>query len=75
MFNQDKFAAYEQESKGYNMVNVGVAYKYLISDQQEAKIFFNANNLLDETVYEHSSFLSNIPQMGRNFVVGIDYKF
>lgn len=75
VFNQDKYASYEQETDGYNMVNIGVAYKYALSDKQEAKVFLNANNLLDETVYEHSSFLSNIPQIGRNFVIGIDYKF
>lgn len=75
VFNQDKFAAYEKETKGYNMVNVGVAYRYPLANKQEAKVYLNANNLLDETVYEHSSFLSNIPQIGRNFVVGIDYKF
>ena len=75
VFNQDKFAAYEHETQGYNMVNIGLAYKYPLADRQEAKVFFNANNLLDEQVYEHSSFLSNIPQMGRNFVIGVDYKF
>ena len=75
VFNQDKFAAYEAETKGYNMVNVGVAYKYPLSGKQEASVFFNANNLLDETVYEHTSFLANIPQIGRNFVVGVNYKF
>ncbi|AXQ21287.1 TonB-dependent receptor [Acinetobacter wuhouensis] len=75
VFNQDKFAAYEAETKGYNMVNVGVAYKYPLSGKQEANVFFNANNLLDETVYEHTSFLANIPQIGRNFVVGVNYKF
>ena len=75
VFNQDKFAAYEHETQGYNMVNIGLAYKYSLADRQEAKVFFNANNLLDEQVYEHSSFLSNIPQIGRNFVIGVDYKF
>lgn len=75
VFNQDKYAPYETETAGYNMVNLGVAYKYPLSGKQEAKVFFNANNLLDETIYDHTSFLSNIPEIGRNFVMGIDYKF
>ncbi len=75
VFNQDKFASYERETKGYNMVNVGVAYQHPFANKQVAKVYLNANNLLDETVYEHSSFLSTIPQMGRNFVIGVDYKF
>ncbi|MGS5739280.1 hypothetical protein, partial [Acinetobacter baumannii] len=27
------------------------------------------------TVYQHASFLSNIPQVGRNFTVGVDFSF
>lgn len=75
VFNQDDYASYETETSGYNMVNLGIAYQYPISGKQEARVFFNANNLLDETVYEHTSFLATIPQIGRNFVLGIDYKF
>ncbi len=75
VFNQDKFATYETETKGYNMVNLGLAYKYPLSKNQEAKVFFNANNLLDQQVYEHTSFLANIPQIGRNFTVGVNYTF
>ena len=75
VFNQDKIAAYETETSGYNLVNLGIAYTYPLSNQQQAKVFFNANNLLDQTIYEHSSFLANIPQIGRNFVMGVDFKF
>ena len=75
VFNQDKIAAYETETSGYNLVNLGIAYTYELSNQQQAKVFFNANNLLDQTIYEHSSFLANIPQIGRNFVMGVDFKF
>ncbi|OTG67344.1 zinc piracy TonB-dependent receptor ZnuD [Acinetobacter silvestris] len=75
VFKQNDSASYETDTQGYNMVNIGVAYKYPMSGKQEARVFLNANNLLDETVYEHSSFLANIPQIGRNFVMGVDFKF
>ena len=75
VFKQDDIASYETDTQGYNMVNVGVAYKHPMSGKQEARVFFNANNLLDETVYEHSSFLSTIPQIGRNFVMGVNFTF
>ncbi|WP_445116471.1 zinc piracy TonB-dependent receptor ZnuD [Acinetobacter sp. WZC-1] len=76
VFKQDDIASFETETSGYNMLNVGVAYKGKYgSDQQDYRLFFNANNLLDDNIYEHSSFLASIPQMGRNFVMGVDFKF
>ncbi|MDU3123861.1 MAG: hypothetical protein E6710_16340, partial [Acinetobacter baumannii] len=39
------------------------------------RVYLKANNLLDDTVYQHASFLSNIPQVGRNFTVGVDFSF
>ncbi|MCU4413527.1 zinc piracy TonB-dependent receptor ZnuD [Acinetobacter sp. WU_MDCI_Axc73] len=75
VFKQDKIAAYETETDGYNMVNLGVAYSARASDKTDYRVYLKANNLLDETVYNHASFLSNIPQVGRNFTLGIDFSF
>ena len=75
VFNQDNIASYETETQGYNMVNVGLSYAGQINDRNDYRVFLNANNLLDDQVYSHASFLSNIPQMGRNFSVGIDFGF
>lgn len=75
VFNQDKIAAYETETDGYNMVNLGVAYAARVSNKTDYRVYLKANNLLDETVYNHASFLSNIPQVGRNFTLGIDFSF
>lgn len=75
VFTQDKIAAYETETEGYNMVNLGLAYSARATDKTDYRIYVKANNLLDETVYNHASFLSNIPQIGRNFTVGLDFNF
>lgn len=75
IFKQDKIAAYEQETAGYNMVNVGVAYAGNYANKQDYRVYFKANNLLDDEVYSHASFLSNIPQVGRNFTVGVEFGF
>lgn len=75
VFKQDKFAAYETETSGYNMVNLGVAYAARATNQADYRVYLKANNLLDETVYNHASFLSNLPQVGRNFTVGVDFTF
>ncbi|MFZ0024466.1 zinc piracy TonB-dependent receptor ZnuD [Acinetobacter sp.] len=75
VFNQDKIASYEDETQGYNMVNVGLSYVNTIADNNTYRVYFKANNLLDDQVYSHTSFLSNIPQVGRNFTVGVQYDF
>jgi iron complex outermembrane receptor protein len=75
VFNQDKIASYEHETNGYNMVNVGVSYAGQYAKNNDYRVYFKANNLLDDQVYSHASFLSNIPQVGRNFTVGLEFGF
>ncbi len=75
VFNQNKFASYERETQGYNMLNLGLAYSGKYAADVAYKVFFNANNLLDDKVYNHTSFLSNIPQIGRNFSIGLEVGF
>ncbi|MFB2539534.1 hypothetical protein ACEYX6_09250 [Acinetobacter sp. c2-A9] len=43
--------------------------------RSEYDVFLKANNLLDEKVYAHETFLPQMPQMGRNFNLGINFKF
>ena len=74
-FKQDEFAVYETQTNGYNMVNLGLAYSGQYAKGNDYRMYFNANNLLDDQVYSHSSFLSNIPQVGRNFTVGVEFGF
>ena len=74
-FKQDEFAVYETQTNGYNMVNWGLAYAGQYAKGNDYRVYFNANNLLDDQVYSHSSFLSNIPQVGRNFTMGVEFGF
>ncbi len=75
VFQQDKIAAYETDTHSYNMLNLGVAYSGQYSNVGDYRVFLNANNLLDDQVYQHASFLSTIPQVGRNFTVGVNFSF
>lgn len=75
VFQQDKIAAYETDTQSYNMLNLGVAYSGKYSNVGDYRVYLNANNLLDEQVYQHASFLSTIPQVGRNFTVGVNFNF
>ncbi|KXO83005.1 TonB-dependent receptor [Acinetobacter venetianus] len=75
VFQQDKIAAYETDTQSYNMLNLGVAYSGQYSNVGDYRVFLNVNNLLDDQVYQHASFLSTIPQVGRNFTVGVNFSF
>ncbi len=75
VFKQDDIAAYETDTQGHNMVNLGVSYAGQINDRNDYRVYLKANNLLDDQVYSHTSFLSNIPQMGRNFSIGMEFGF
>jgi iron complex outermembrane recepter protein len=75
VFKQDRIAAFEQDTSGYNMVNLGVSYAGKYAQDTDYRVYFKANNLLDEDVYQHASFLSNIPQVGRNFTIGLEFGF
>ena len=75
VFKQDEIAAYETDTASYNMVNLGLTYANNINDKNAYRVMFKANNLLDDAVYSHASFLSNIPQVGRNFSIGLEYDF
>jgi iron complex outermembrane receptor protein len=75
VFQQDKIAAYETDTQSYNLLNLGVAYDGQYGRAGDYRIFLNANNLLDDHIYQHASFLSTIPQVGRNFTVGVNLSF
>ena len=75
VFQQDKIAAYETDTQSYNMLNLGVAYSCNYCNVVDYRVFLNANNVLDDQVYQHASFLSTIPQVGRNFSVGVNFSF
>ena len=75
VFQQDKIAAYETDTQSYNMLNLGVAYSGNYGNVGDYRVFLNANNLLDDQIYQHASFLSTIPQVGRNFTVGVNFNF
>ncbi len=75
VFKQNKIADYETKTAGYNMLNLGLNYTDQINAKNSYTVFLEANNLLNDQVYQHASFLSTIPQVGRNFTVGVNFNF
>lgn len=74
-FDQKHYADFETKTAGHTIMNVGLNYQRTWANQFEYDIFFKGNNLFDRPMYSHSSFLANIPQMGRNFSLGVNFKF
>ncbi|KAA8731705.1 TonB-dependent receptor [Acinetobacter qingfengensis] len=74
-FKQNKIADFEEVTDAYNLVNLDVSYDKSLNKKLSYQVYLQAKNLLDETYYNHASYLSTIPQMGRNFTAGIRFRF
>lgn len=64
----------ENKTEGYNLLNLGADYESNYRNI-DYTLSIRANNVLDEKVYIHNSFLPYVPQMGRNFTLGLNVKF
>jgi iron complex outermembrane receptor protein len=71
---QDDIAAYETRTPSYNMLNATVSIDVLGNDRYQ--VFVRGNNLLNEKVWNHTSFLAAVvPKPGRNLIAGFKYTF
>jgi iron complex outermembrane receptor protein len=71
---QDDIAAYETVTPGYNMLNLTLGMT--LFDDARYEIFVRGSNLLDEQVWNHTSFLASaVPLPGRNLSAGFRYAF
>lgn len=64
----------EDKTRGYHMLNLGVAYSKKTA-WGGYRLSLDANNLLNQKVYVHNSFLPYVPQPGRNFMFGVNVEF
>lgn len=70
---QDDIADFESATPGHDMLNLTLDYR--IGDGR-ARLFLRGANLLDEKVWNHTSFLASaVPLPGRNLSVGLTYDF
>lgn len=71
---QDRVAELELPTNDYTLVNLTGAWRPLAD--RNVTIFAEGRNLTDEEAREHVSFLKDIaPMPGRNFRVGVAYRF
>lgn len=73
-FEQTKTSNFESPTKGHHLLNLGVDYQTTLG-LGDYSVFFKANNLLNQQVYAHETYLPYIPQMGRNFSLGVNFKY
>ena len=77
VFKQDRIvAAQETETAAYTDLKLEVAYKHSLAGGNILSIFARGDNLLDEVIRHHSSFVKDkAPLPGRNFMVGARVQF
>lgn len=74
-FKQTHIASFENETPAYHLVNLDVSYDRQLTDRLSSQVYLRINNLLDENYYNHASYLSTLPQQGRNFTAGVRFRF
>lgn len=71
---QDDIADHETITPGYDMLNLAVSYGP--SDRTGYSVFLRGSNLLDEQIWNHSSFLAKVvPLPGRSLSIGMRLAF
>lgn len=73
--SQNRVAALEQATPGYDMLNVSVQHT-LRAGGTRHQFYIKANNLLDKLAYSHASFVkTDAPLMGRSITLGVRTTF
>ena len=75
--SQSDVGAAELETPGYTLLSLYADYHFPVGgDGSELKVFLRGDNLLDEEVRNHASYLKNYaPEPGRAVVFGVRYEY
>ncbi|PID69354.1 MAG: TonB-dependent receptor [Flavobacteriales bacterium] len=75
-FKQDRVGRFETDTKGYQLLNVGLGGDITLGGKK-FNLTVNANNLLDTKYISHLSRLkeNNVYNMGRNVIMGVQFYF
>lgn len=73
--DQNNVSGFETATKGYNLLNIGTGATFVVS-KTDLNVSFNLNNALDKTYTSHLSRLKSdeIPNIGRNFIISVNFK-
>lgn len=71
---QDNVANVELPTDGYTLVSLYADYHLNLVGDTELKLFVRGDNLLDEEIRNHASFLKNFsPEPGRSITLGVRF--
>jgi len=74
VLEQDRVSDFELPTDAYTLVNLGATWSP--PALEGTKLFAEVRNLGDAEIREHASYLKDIaPQPGRNFRMGVSYRF
>jgi iron complex outermembrane receptor protein len=75
-FDQKDTAPSESATDGFTELEADLSYSYDLGNGMLVTAFARANNLLNEEIRHHSSFIKNkAPRPGRNFTLGARVEF
>ena len=75
-FNQNDTAPSESDTDGFTELEADLSYSYDLGNGMLMTAFARANNLLDEEIRHHTSFIKDkAPRPGRNFTIGARVEF
>ena len=75
-FNQNDTATGESDTDGFTELEADLSYSYDLGNGMLLTAFARANNLLNEEIRHHTSFIKdNAPRPGRNFTIGARVEF
>lgn len=75
-FKQTLDATGESETDGYTELKADLGYEFTLNNGTSFTAFIQANNLLDEDIRHHTSFLKDVaPLPGRSFTIGGRFEF
>ena len=75
-FKQKNTAAEETETDAYTELNADLSYEFGLGNGSVFVLFARANNLLNEEIRNHTSFLKDeAPLPGRNITIGGRFEF
>ena len=76
VLGQNDTAPLELRSSGYTLVSAYADYHWILASDAEFTLFAKGDNLLNEAVRNHVSFLNSVaPEAGRAIRVGLRLRY
>ena len=73
---QSDVSRLELETDGYTLVSLYADYHLSVGTDSEVKMFLRGDNLLNEKIRNHASFLKNYsPEFGRGVTLGLRFEY